>query len=196
MAAERLAPVAFWFLRHGETDWNARGLSQGSTDIPLNAAGIAQARRAALTMLGRGVAAIVSSPLERARHTAEIVGEALKLPVAIEEDLREVRFGAQEGQPMGDWYDDWIAGAYTPDGAESFAQLRARAAAAVNRATARPGPVLVVAHGALFRALRQVMGMRPNVRTPNALPLWIEPPPPGAQAWRITPAELAPETAP
>jgi probable phosphoglycerate mutase len=195
MAAERLAPVAFWFLRHGETDWNARGLSQGSTDIPLNAVGVAQARRAALTLLGRGVAAIVSSPLGRARHTAEIVGEALRLPVAIEEDLREVRFGVQEGQPMGDWYDDWIAGAYTPEGAETFAELRARAAAAVNRAIARPGPVLVVAHGALFRALRQVMGMQPNVRTPNALPLWIEPPPPGAAAWRITPAELAPETA-
>ncbi|MBW8270307.1 histidine phosphatase family protein [Caldovatus aquaticus] len=188
---ERLALVPFWFLRHGETDWNARGLSQGSTDIPLNAVGVAQARRAALALLGRGIAAIVSSPLGRARHTAEIVGEALGLPVAIEDDLREVRFGVQEGRPMGDWYDDWIAGRYTPEGAETFAALRARAVAAVNRAIARPGPVLVVAHGALFRALRGALGHKPNVRTPNALPLRCAPPAEGT-VWEITPADLPP----
>lgn len=193
-SSNRLNPVPFWFLRHGETDWNARGLSQGSTDIPLNAVGIAQARRAALTLVGKGITRIVSSPLGRARHTAEIVAEALKLPVEIDDDLREVRFGVQEGKPMGDWYDDWIAGDYTPEGAETFAALRVRATAAVNRATALPGPVLVVAHGALFRALRQAMGMQPNVRTPNALPLRLDPPAAGEAAWRITPAELAPET--
>ena len=53
--------------------------------------------------------------------------------------------------------------------------LRARALAAVNRALERPGLVLVVAHGALFRALRLALGHVPNVRTPNALPLWCEP---------------------
>jgi len=37
-----LEPVPFWFLRHGETDWNAQGISQGNVDIPLNAVGIAQ----------------------------------------------------------------------------------------------------------------------------------------------------------
>ena len=39
--------VAFWFLRHGETDWNARGLSQGNVDIPLNGVGVEQAAQAA-----------------------------------------------------------------------------------------------------------------------------------------------------
>lgn len=191
---ERLLPVPFWFLRHGETDWNARGLSQGHTDIPLNAVGIAQARRAALTLRDKGIATIVASPLSRALHTAEVAAEALRLPVSTDPDLMEVGFGVQEGQPMGDWYDDWIAGTYTPEGAEPFAALRARAAAAVNRALERPGPVLVVAHGALFRALRQVVGLTANVRTPNALPLWLEPPAEGSgeKAWRLTPAELAP----
>lgn len=196
-AAARLNPVAFWFLRHGETDWNAQGLSQGSTDIPLNAVGLHQARRAARTLQGTGIATIVASPLSRARVTAEIVAEALGLPVAFDEDLREVAFGEQEGQPMGDWYDDWIAGHYTPAGAESFATLLARAVAAVNRATARPAPVLVVAHGALFRALRLALGHEPNVRTPNALPIRCEPPGDGegGRVWRVTPVALAPETA-
>ncbi|MCO6419925.1 histidine phosphatase family protein [Siccirubricoccus sp. KC 17139] len=189
-----LNPVGFWFLRHGETDWNAQGLSQGTTDIPLNSVGLAQAERAAKTLLGLGpIATIVSSPLVRARVTAEIAAKALGLPVAIDPGLREVEFGEQEGQPMGDWYDDWIAGSYTPAGAETFAALHDRAVAAINRATAKPGPVLVVAHGALMRALRLAFGHEPNVRTPNALPIWCAPPKDGGRVWEVTPAALAAE---
>ncbi|MFC7473217.1 histidine phosphatase family protein [Dankookia sp. GCM10030260] len=191
--AETLNPVPFWFLRHGETDWNAEGRSQGRTDIALNSVGLAQARRAAKTLAGiGGIATIVASPLVRARVTAEIAAEALGLPVALDEGLQEVNFGEQEGLPMGDWYDDWIAGSYTPAGAETFAALLTRAVAAVNRATARPGPVLVVAHGALFRALRLAFGHEPNVRTPNALPIHCAPPAGGA-VWEVVPAKLAAE---
>ena len=188
-----LTPIAFWFLRHGETDWNAQALSQGRTDIPLNQVGIAQAQRAARTVAPVGIASIVASPLGRALHTAEIAAAAIGVTVETDPDLREVNFGAQEGLPMGDWYDDWIAGTYTPDGGETFVELRDRATGAINRALTRPAPVLVVAHGALFRALRQAMGLEPNIRTPNALPLLMEPPAKGGTAWRITPAELAAE---
>ena len=73
-----LNPIPFWFLRHGETDWNAQGLSQGRTDIPLNAIGLMQAARAAEAMRGRGIATIVASPLDRAYRTAEIVAQAKK----------------------------------------------------------------------------------------------------------------------
>ena len=61
---------AFWFLRHGETDWNARNLSQGNTDIPLNEVGRAQAVNAAKLLRTRGIRSIVSSPLSRAHDTA------------------------------------------------------------------------------------------------------------------------------
>jgi len=188
-----LLPAPFWFLRHGETDWNAQGLSQGRTDIALNAVGIAQARRAARTLAPVVIASIVASPLSRARVTAEIAAQALGLTVSFDDDLTEVNFGEQEGLPMGDWYDDWIAASYTPIGAETFLELRTRAVAAVNRALQKPAPVLVVAHGALFRALRQAAGLEANVRTPNALPLHMLPPTHGGTAWNIVPAMLAPE---
>ena len=186
-----LTRTPFWFLRHGETDWNAQGLSQGRTDIPLNKVGIMQAERAALTLRASRIATIVASPLLRARRTAEIVAAPLGLPVALDPDLAEVNFGEQEGQPMGDWYDDWIAGTYTPADAESFQDLLDRSVRAVNRALAQPAPVLVVAHGALFRALRLALGHEANVRTPNALPLHITPPPGAGTAWGIAPAVLA-----
>ena len=188
-----LTPTTFWFLRHGETDWNAQGLSQGRTDIPLNQVGLAQARRAARTLAGLPIATIVASPLKRAQRTAEIAAQALGLPLTLAPDLQEVNFGEQEGLPMGDWYDDWIAGTYTPKGAETFAELRARTVRGINAALAHPGPVLVVAHGALFRALRMEAGLEANVRTPNALPLLMDPPKAGEAAWTITPAVLAAE---
>jgi probable phosphoglycerate mutase len=182
-------PVPFWFLRHGETDWNARMLSQGQVDIPLNPVGLAQAGRAAEALVGKGITAIYSSTLSRARVTAEIVGARLSLPVNLDPELMEVAFGVQEGQEMSGWFDDWIAGTMTPEGGEPFAALRERAVRAINRATANPGPVLVVAHGALWRAFRSAVGMVANVRTPNALPLWVEPPSEG-RGWRFTAAEL------
>ena len=182
-----LAPVAFWFLRHGETDWNAQGISQGNVDIPLNATGVAQARAAGVKLRNRGIATIVASSLSRARVTAEFVGETLGLPVALDPDLREVSFGVQEGQKMSGWFADWVSGAFTPDGAEPFAALRRRAVAAVNRATANPPAVLVVSHGALFRSLRYAMGIEPNLRTPNAVPMFCQPPPPGDAAWTLSP---------
>ncbi len=179
-----LASRAFWFLRHGETDWNARNLSQGNVDVPLNEVGLAQARTAAEVLRTRGIRSVVTSPLSRAYDTAVIVGERIGVPLEVEEELREVAFGVQEGQPMAEWFDDWVAGAFTPEGAEPFNVLRARAVAAVNGALTRPAPVLVVAHGALFRALRAEMGLAPNVRTPNGLPFFCEPGTP----WTLTPA--------
>ncbi len=180
-----LPRVPFWYLRHGETDWNAQGLSQGNVDIPLNPTGLAQARSAAERLRHRGIATIVSSPLSRARVTAEIAGEALSLPVQFDDDLREVRFGVQEGQPMSDWFPRWVAGDFAPEGAESFAALRSRAVAAVSRAVVLPPAVLVVAHGAWFRALRTAMGIEPLVRTPNAVPIWCEPPGAGETVWQL-----------
>jgi probable phosphoglycerate mutase len=177
--------VAFWFLRHGETDWNAQGLSQGNVDIPLNAVGLAQARAAAPLLRNRGIATIVASSLSRARVTAEIVAGVLALPVRLDDGLREVAFGVQEGQKMSNWFGEWIDGIQTPEGAETFAALRARAVAAVNRAVALPPVVLVVAHGAMFRGLRSAMGLEANVRTQNAMPLFCEPTTAG---WKLIPA--------
>ena len=179
----------FWFLRHGETDWNAEGLSQGAVDVPLNAIGQAQARTAATLLPGRGIESIVASPMSRARDTAVVAGEALGLPVAYDDALREVSFGVMERHPMADpWFAAWVDGSETPEGAESFAALRSRAVAAVNAALTRPPLVLIVAHGALFRALRAAMGLPPNVRTQNAVPILCVPPANGAAARTLEPA--------
>ncbi len=100
------------------------------------------------------------------------------------DDLQEVSFGVHEGTADGGaWFTDWVDGGITPEGGESFAELRTRAAAAITAALTHPAPVLVVAHGALFRALRSEMGLSPDVRTANATPLFCEP----GEPWTVTP---------
>ena len=82
-AVPRLRPVPFWFLRHGETDWNAQGLSQGSTDIPLNAVVLAQAERAARTLEGiGGIATIVASPLSRPAQRSAADRSSSSIPIS------------------------------------------------------------------------------------------------------------------
>jgi broad specificity phosphatase PhoE len=179
----RLPTRAFYFLRHGETDWNRQGLAQGSTDVPLNQTGIAQARAASLLLRERAISSIVSSPLQRALVTAEIVAGELALDVATNADLREVSFGIDEGKSLSaDWHIGWIQGTYTPPGGESFAGLRARAVDAFVQELERKPAVLIVGHGALFRAVRAEMGLVPHIRPPNAVPLFCQPGPP----WSVT----------
>jgi probable phosphoglycerate mutase len=152
--------------------------------VPLNETGRAQAGGGAGLLRHRGITTILASPLSRALYTAETVADPLGLGVEVDDDLHEAAYGTMEGQPMTQWFDDWVAERSTPPGAESFAALRRRAVGAINRALTRPAPVLIVAHGALFRALRAEMGLEANVRTPNAMPLFCTPGTP----WTLTPA--------
>lgn len=179
-----LAATAFWFLRHGETDYNAAGLSQGALDIPLNDKGRAQAQAAAPLLVGQGIVSIVASPMHRARETAELVNEVLGLELTFEPELREVVFGGMEGKPLHPWFPHWMDGTYTPEGAETFSSLTVRTRAAMARVLVQPGPVLVVAHGGIFRALRDLMGLPREGLTQNAVPMYCEPTPAG---WQITP---------
>jgi broad specificity phosphatase PhoE len=184
-----LTPAPFWFMRHGETDWNRDNLIQGSTDVPLNETGWAQVGAAAASLTGRGITRIWCSPLQRARDSAGVIGAALELDVTPDAGLREASFGIQEGQKMGDWFTHWSSGEVSPEGGESFADLRLRAVTAMNAVLAGGGLPLVVAHGGFFRAVRAAMGMSAAVRTANGEPVFCQP---GPDGWRLVPVEAMP----
>lgn len=87
-------------VRHGETDWNKRGILQGWSDVPINERGRSQARELAASFADAGFSAIWTSPLVRARETAAIVADALRLPLpSCHEGLKERHFGAIQGIP-------------------------------------------------------------------------------------------------
>lgn len=145
--------------RHGETDWNvAPPRFMGSIDIPLNERGREQAR--ALAERVERIEAVWSSPLARARETAEIVAGEHGLEVRIDGRLAESRRGAWEGRPIPDIAEQepeaWAAwrrgGAeFRFPGGESLGEHAARTAAALAEVARGPLPALVVCHGGTIR---------------------------------------------
>lgn len=138
-------PVLY-YIRHGETDWNARRRLQGQADTPLNASGEAQAERCGrilqklLTLRGQQPGALdyVSSPLSRARVTMELIRGTLGLDPAgyrVDPRLIEMSFGAWDGLDFAQLQareaealarraeDPWR---FVPPGGESYEQLLTR----------------------------------------------------------------------
>lgn len=93
---------SFYGLRHGATDWNRAGRFQGRTDNPLNEDGLRQAHEAADLLRGIGISRIVASPLVRAAKTAEIIADAISVPLTIDDGIIEFDFGSFEGLPVRD----------------------------------------------------------------------------------------------
>ena len=96
--------MQIYMARHGETDWNVERRIQGSTDIPLNENGIRQAYSLSnylerqLCAEDHSLSSVFTSPLKRAKETAEIVGGELHLPVRVISGLEEMNFGVCEGK--------------------------------------------------------------------------------------------------
>lgn len=147
------------FVRHGKTDWNAQGIIQGQTDIPLNEEGITQARALAARLVEEPPVwdAVLSSDLERARVTAEIIASALNIPL-LEPDsrLRERGFGLVEGTTEAERLERWGADWREREvGMESDADVRERGKAVVaDLLLAGDSPfrrdVLIVSHGSFI----------------------------------------------
>jgi broad specificity phosphatase PhoE len=156
-------------VRHGETSANLDGVWHGSIDTPLTPRGLEQAERVAGYLLAsfRDAIALYSSPLRRARRTAEVIGDALGLELRLEADLREYELGSWEGKTYSELYHRyrlWDHMRRDPDfavhGGESPRQVTTRFCQALRSiAEAHAGQrVIVVAHGgALSMALAELL---------------------------------------
>ncbi|WP_072806893.1 histidine phosphatase family protein [Rhodococcoides yunnanense] len=156
-------------VRHGETEWNLHGRLQGSSDIPLNETGRAQAREAVYELGERQWDLLVSSPLSRAAETADIIGKHLGIErTATYADLAERHFGDAEGFTDYDAYSHWPHGRYP--GLESRRDLIVRGVRAVDEiAAAHPdSSVIAVAHGGVIRAIFDAIRGVPSPRILNA----------------------------
>lgn len=172
----------FYFLRHGETDWNKARKTQGQMDSQLNETGRVQAQRAADILAGEPIAGIIASPLSRARHTAEAVAARHGIKIQFDDGLKECHLGEREGEPHGPWLKDYWTGDYDPPGGETYGEFGARVWAAMARAVAHGPNTLIVAHGGLWLAARDFVSIEPPLMPmPNALPVHVRP---GHGIWR------------
>lgn len=130
-------------VRHGETYWNdERRIQGGDSDIELNDTGLEQARKLAAFLENEPITAILSSPLQRAIATAEVIASHHQLPVEIDQGLRELKVGELEGMSVSNlsttfsqflmqWWQD--GGAVKLPNGESLVELQQRAWKAVER---------------------------------------------------------------
>jgi 2,3-bisphosphoglycerate-dependent phosphoglycerate mutase len=161
----------FWFLRHGQTDWNRTGRCQGLRDVPLSMKGEAEAHAAVSHLKSLGINAICSSPLQRARATADIIGRTLGLPVVDVPGLEEMDVGPYERVADYSWVSAWREDKPVA-GIEPFPEVRRRVAEAANRALGTASHVLIVAHAACS-GLCSTCADRPSRLLPIAgPPIW------------------------
>lgn len=169
--------MKFYFVRHGETEWNVKKKIQGKTDIPLNEKGVQQARDLAEKLYESQkngefhVVKAYTSPQLRAAKTAQIVAEELGIPCIGLDDLREMDLGEWEGSnwdiieaTYGDTYHYWNEHrryTHTPGG-ESYDEVLARTLVALEEILSRETEnVLVVSHSAILMALRCYLAKLP-----------------------------------
>ena len=176
-----------YFIRHGQTDWNAEGRYQGSKDIPLNAIGRAQADlngKLLRQLLERerrlpGAFTWHVSPLGRTMETMQRVRAAfdVALPEAIpDKRLVEVSFGIYEGRLHSELSAGEMAIAgerdasfwdFRPPSGESYEDVAQRV---LSFAATLNGPAIIVAHGGILRILRRLIEDFPAERAVNWFP--------------------------
>jgi broad specificity phosphatase PhoE len=154
-------------LRHGQTDYNVAGRMQGHLDSVLTTVGHEQAATAAPVLAALGPDRVVSSDLQRAVDTAEVVGTACGLPVKFDARLRETHLGNWQGHTVAEIDGDYPGAIATwrsdpewaPPGGESRVAVVARSRPVVDELdaefadSAASSTVLLVAHGGLIAGL-------------------------------------------
>lgn len=193
------APPAFpaptrpdlYVIRHGETEWSLSGRHTGRTDLPLLPEGEQQARATGELLAGQTFALVLTSPLQRARRTCELVGYADQ--AVVDDDLMEWDYGDHEGitsAQIRQHDPGWTVWTGAIPNGETIDQVAARADRVIARAHAADGDTIVFSHGHFLRVLtarwcelNPVEGRRFVLETATLSQLGWEHEYPGVQRW-------------
>nr|WP_255723507.1 histidine phosphatase family protein [Sporosarcina sp. ACRSL] len=144
-------------IRHGETDWNALGKLQGRTDIPLNETGMLQAEECREFLNTSHWNVVITSPLKRAKQTAEIINGNRTVPVVEMEEFLERGYGDAEGMTFEERISKFPDKQYPNQ--EDRASLNQRVMEGIEKINQMYGDhqILLVAHGAVINAILAVL---------------------------------------
>lgn len=140
-------------VRHGETDWNSIGRLQGSTDVPLNEKGIQQAKESGEFLKDWQWDVIITSPLQRAKRTAQIINSYMDIPLVEMDDFKEKYFGVGEGLTYEERKKLYPDHKYpNEDDQETFTKRLMNGLEKINQEYYEK-KVLLVCHGAVINAI-------------------------------------------
>jgi broad specificity phosphatase PhoE len=170
-----LAPIPFYFLRHGHTDWNVQHRCMGQINVVLNQLGIKQAYQSAITLKKLGIKTICYSPLLRAIRTANIINESLDVKMVEVNGLKEANLGTLQGNQDEELLKRWKEGV-CPKRAEPYDVFVNRVKVALDVCLSHPGPVLVVSHGGVYSAIQSLLKLDTVYGLENCEPISYIPP--------------------
>lgn len=175
--------VPFYFIRHGETNWNNEHRVMGQKDVPLNQKGMDQATHAAKILQNVQFSLILSSPLIRALKTAKIISDKAQKSIVTIDILKECCLGVREGDIKGGWLEEWKNGSII-ENAELYTKFIERAQKAFKEALSYPDPILIVAHNAIYWGIQEALKL-PKHDIKNAVPLYHCPPQEPSASWSV-----------
>jgi probable phosphoglycerate mutase len=153
MSTHDAGAAELWVIRHGETEWSRDGRHTSTTDLPLTEDGERVARSLRERLSGEAFDLVLTSPMQRARVTARLVGHD---DAVVDDDLVEWRYGDYEGRTSAEIREDvpgWTIWTHPAPGGETPDQVTERLDRVVERLRAVPARALVFGHGHALRAL-------------------------------------------
>jgi len=171
----------FYFVRHGETDWNKMSLCQGHTDIALNDTGKKQAEALGEKIGTFPFCSIWASPLKRAHETALILNKSLPhLSMTLVDELKERYYGQFEGGSSKgmreiDDHEEKNPHFYSEKGVEPKEKLKERLIQGINQALQASVCPLIVSHGRVFMELCQILNVPIVRQVPNTALILCQP---------------------
>lgn len=176
--------LPFYFIRHGETDWNLENKRMGNKDIELNQTGLDQAYSAAYIFNDIEISKIFTSPLKRATKTAEIIASVCEIDVEILETIKERNLGSFEGTNN---IVSFLDNEGLPSDAEDCNQFKQRIIKSFNKILS-PTDIypLIVSHGGVFKVLSHILANKKDAKCPNGKIFFFTPPINNNTQWDIT----------
>jgi uncharacterized phosphatase len=150
--------MKIYLIRHGETDWNLQGRFQGREDIPLNENGRLQAQRCGQVLQGEHFEAIITSPLSRAKKTAEIIAGNIGVEnIIVEPKITERDFSKVSGMTPKEREAFYASG--EEDDKEPWDQLCNRMMSSIKKYVDEftPKNILIVSHGASINSVISIL---------------------------------------
>ena len=184
MSNSTIPSLPFYFIRHGETDWNLENKRMGSQDIELNQTGSDQSYSAAYNLVDIEISKIFTSPLKRAVKTANIIASVCELDVEILETIKERNLGSFEGTNNKI---SFLDNEGLPTDSEDCNKFKNRIIQSFNKILSPTEMYpLIVSHGGVFKILSHTLASRVDINCPNGKIFFFTPPINQNTQWDIT----------
>ena len=155
--------MQIYVVRHGDTEWNREEIFRGTKDVPLNEVGKKQAEKVGRFFIDKDIVKIVSSPLTRARQTAEAISKVTNMPVQRLDEFTDMNFGIWEGHSLKEvkrvYPDEFGIWRHTPHklrvtNGETLFQVRKRMEKGFEKVgLGERGNIVIVAHRVLCKLI-------------------------------------------